>query len=131
MSSTQPVLNRTFHASFAEMLERVPAALKTEGFGVLTTIDIKATMKAKLDVEFPPYTILGACNPKMAYRALSIDPTVGVNLPCNVVVRDLGAGQVEVRAVDPMQTMAGSGRTDMQEVAGQVRQMLARAIAAM
>ena len=131
MASTQPVLYRNFKASFGEVLDRVPAALKTEGFGVLTTIDVKATLKAKLDVDFPAYTILGACNPKMAHRALSVDPTVGVNLPCNVVVRDLGNGNVEVRAVDPVLTIAGAGRTNLEELAGQVREMLARALAAM
>lgn len=131
MSDTPSTLHRTFTMPFAEVLERVPSALKTEGFGVLTTIDVKATLKAKLDVEMAGYTILGACNPKMAHRALSIDPTIGTNLPCNVVVRDLGGGVVEVRAVDPVQTLAGSGRTNLETVAKEVRAMLERALASM
>jgi len=130
MTSTQLPLHRTLNIPFSEAIERTTAALKTEGFGVLTTIDVKATLKTKLDVDLPAYTILGACNPKMAHRALTLDPTVGVNLPCNVVVRDLGNGATEVRAVDPVQTIAGSGRTELQDVAGQVREMLSRALAA-
>ena len=130
MSSQETSLVRTLSVPFAEALERVPPALKTEGFGVLTTIDVKATMKAKLDVEFPAYTILGACNPKMAHQALTLDPTIGVNLPCNVIVRDLGGGKVEIRAVDPVQTLGGTGRPQLVGLAGQVRDMLARALAA-
>jgi uncharacterized protein (DUF302 family) len=130
MSTTKPTLVRTFEMPFGDVLDRIPAALKTEGFGVLTTIDVRATMKAKLDVDFPAYTILGACNPKMAHKALTMDPTIGVNLPCNVVVRDLGGGKVEVRAVDPVQTIGGAGHSDLEGLAIQVREMLARAIAA-
>jgi uncharacterized protein (DUF302 family) len=122
-------LSRSLSASFDEVLERVPAALREEGFGVLTTIDVKATLEAKLGVEVAPYTILGACNPKMAHQALALDATIGVNLPCNVVVRDLGDGQVEVRAVDPLQTIASSGREHLVPIAEQVRAMLGRAVA--
>ncbi len=128
--SHESALARTLSMTFAQALERVPVALKTEGFGVLTTIDVKATLKSKLNVEFPPYTILGACNPGLAHQALTRDPTIGVNLPCNVVVRELGPGQIEVRAVDPVQTIAGSGRESLADLAGQVRDKLARAIAA-
>jgi uncharacterized protein (DUF302 family) len=123
-------LVRVLSTSFSDALDRVPEALKTEGFGVLTTIDVKATLKAKLDVELPAYTILGACNPNMAHQALTLDPTIGVNLPCNVIVRDLGNGSVEVRAVDPVQTIAAGGREHLAAVAGKVREMLARALAA-
>lgn len=129
--ATQPVLVRTLSLSYAEALERVPAALKKEGFGVLTTIDVRATLKEKIGADVPPYTILGACNPKMAHRALTIDPTVGVNLPCNVVVRELSPGQVEVRAVDPVQTIASNGREHLRDVATQVRDMLVRVIASL
>jgi uncharacterized protein (DUF302 family) len=125
------ILVRTLPLSFSQALERVPEVLKTEGFGVLTTIDVKATIKAKLDKDMAPYTILGACNPKMAHQAITLDPTVGVNLPCNVVVRELSPGQVEVRAVDPVLTIASSGRENLTEVARQVREMLARVIAAL
>ena len=123
-------LVRVLSSTFSEAIERIPAALKTEGFGILTTIDVKATLKAKLDVDMPAYTILGACNPKMAHQALTLDPTIGVNLPCNVVVRDLVDGRVEVRAVDPIQTIAAGGREHLAGIAGQVREMLARALAA-
>lgn len=126
-----PPLVRVLSTSFPDALERVPAALKTEGFGVLTSIDVKATLKARIDADIPPYTILGACNPRMAHQALSIDPTVGVSLPCNVIVRDLGEDRVEVRAVDPVQTIAVGGRETLTDVARQVREMLARVLAAL
>lgn len=129
MSSNDAPLFRVLDLSFAEALARVPLALKSEGFGILTSIDVQATMKAKLGADLAPYTILGACNPKMAFEALGIDPTVGVNLPCNVVVRELGERQIEVRAVDPVQTIAGAGRSNLTALASQVREMLARAIA--
>jgi len=130
MTPAETPLARTLNSSFSEALERIPAALKTEGFGVLTSIDVKSTLKAKIDVDFPAYTILGACNPRMAHRALSIDPTVGVYLPCNVIVRDLGEGRVEVRAVDPLTTIAAAERPALKEIAAEVRSMLERAIAA-
>lgn len=127
--TTQEQLVRTLDVSFAQALERVPEALKTQGFGVLTSIDVKATLKTRLDVDMTPYTILGACNPRMAHQALTIDPTIGVNLPCNVIVRELAPGKVEVRAVDPVQTIAGSGRDNLRAVATQVREMLSKALA--
>ncbi|HQP36358.1 MAG TPA: DUF302 domain-containing protein [Polyangiaceae bacterium] len=123
-------LARTLHLPFAQVLERVPVALKTEGFGVLTTIDVKATVKARLDKDIAPYTILGACNPTMAHQAITLDPTIGVHLPCNVVVRELPDGGVEVRSIDPLQTIASSGRQELAGIADQVRAMLARVIAA-
>ncbi|MCU0693033.1 MAG: DUF302 domain-containing protein [Polyangiaceae bacterium] len=124
--ATDP-LDKTIHTSFEEALRRVPEALKGQGFGVLTTIDVKATLKAKLGEDMAPYTIFGACNPKMAHRALTLDPTIGVFLPCNVIVRELGAGTVEVRAVDPMVSIAGA-RPQLEEVARVVRGMLAKVI---
>jgi uncharacterized protein (DUF302 family) len=128
--ATDSGLVRVLSTSHADALERVPAALKTEGFGVLTTIDVKATLKTKLNVDMPAYTILGACNPKMAHQAITIDPTIGVNLPCNVIVRELGEGRVEVRAVDPVQTIGAGGRENLAAVAAQVREMLVRALGA-
>jgi uncharacterized protein (DUF302 family) len=112
--------------SFPAALERVTEVLKAHGFGVLTTVDVAATLKTKLGVEMGAYLILGACNPKMAHQALSIDPTVGVFLPCNVVLREVDGG-VELRAVDPMQTLGS--RESVRGVALQVRTMLEEAVA--
>ena len=125
--SSKPELFRTLDTTFEAALERVPQALKSHGFGVLTSIDVKATLKAKIDVDVPPYTILGACNPKMAHQAITLDPTIGVFLPCNVIVREVGTGKVEVRAVDPEESIGG--REHLKEIAGVVRGMLAAVIA--
>ncbi len=125
MTDTRP-LHRTLNTSFAAARERVTEVLKANGFGVLTTVDVAATLKTKLGVEMPEYLILGACNPKMAHQALTIDSTVGVFLPCNVVLREVDGG-VELRAVDPMQTLGS--RESVRGVAEQVRSMLADAVA--
>ena len=119
-------LHRLLTVSFSEALERIPEALKGKGFGVLTSIDVAATLKAKIGVDFPSYTILGACNPTMAHRALSIDPTIGGFLPCNIIVRQVQGG-VEVRAVDPLESIGN--RDNLKEVAKQVRGMLEEVIA--
>ena len=108
---------------------RTRAALLAHGFGVLTEIDVKATMKKKLDVDMPAYRILGACNPKMAYQAIGIEPRVGAMLPCNVILREVTAG-VEVSAVDPVASMQAIDNPALQVVAGQVRDLLAKAVAA-
>ena len=100
------------------------AALKTRGFGVLTTIDVKATMKAKLDKDLRPYTILGACNPGFAYKALTAENKVGTMLPCNVVVQEVKPGEVEVAAVDPVASMRGVENVELASLAGQVREEL-------
>ena len=126
MTESNRPLHRTLTLSFSEALERVPAALKDKGFGVLTTIDVAATLKAKLGIDVPSYTILGACNPKMAHQALTLDPTVGVFLPCNVIVRQVEQG-VEVRAVDPLESIGS--RESLRDVARQVRGMLEDVIA--
>lgn len=126
MTESNRPLHRTLALNFSDALERVPAALKDKGFGVLTTIDVAATLKAKLGVDVPSYTILGACNPKMAHQALTLDPTIGVFLPCNVIVRQVEGG-VEVRAVDPLESIGA--RESLRDVAQQVRGMLADVIA--
>ncbi|ABS67512.1 DUF302 domain-containing protein [Parvibaculum sp.] len=104
--------------------ERVRAALTEAGFGVLTEIDVKATMKKKLDEDMAGYKILGACNPKMAHQALGIEPRVGAMLPCNVILREVDGG-VEVSAIDPVASMQAIENPQLTRVAGQVRDMLA------
>jgi uncharacterized protein (DUF302 family) len=113
--------------SFEEALDRVPELLKAEGFGVLTQIDVQATLKQKLGVEWGKYRILGACNPALAHRALSQMPELGVLLPCNVAVYEREDGKVVVRAVDPMQTIAAA-QPALGDVAGEVRARLNRVL---
>lgn len=107
---------------------RTRAALAAHGFGVLTEIDVRATMKRKLDVDMPAYRILGACNPKMAHQAIGIEPRVGAMLPCNVILREV-AGGVEVSAIDPVASMQAIDNPALHAVAGKVRDMLAAVVA--
>jgi len=115
--------------TFEEVDRRVRASLAERGFGILTEIDVKATMKKKLDVDMEPYRILGACNPKMAHQAIGLEPRVGAMLPCNVILRKVEGG-VEVSAIDPVASMAAIDNTRLKEVAGEVQAMLADAIRA-
>ncbi|MFT7058633.1 MAG: hypothetical protein ACJASV_001135 [Pseudorhodobacter sp.] len=122
-------INRMFDgAAFKDIDARTRAALAGKGFGVLTEIDVSATMKKKLDVAMPPYVILGACNPKMAHQAIGIEPRVGAMLPCNVILREVDGG-VEVSAVDPVASMQAIENAALQALAGQVRDLLAEAVA--
>jgi uncharacterized protein (DUF302 family) len=107
---------------------RTRAALAAHGFGVLTEIDVKATMKKKLDVDIPAYRILGACNPKMALEAIGMEPRVGAMLPCNVILREVPGG-VEVSAIDPVASMQAIDNAALHGVAGQVRDLLSKAVA--
>lgn len=113
--------------SFDDVDTRTRAALADAGFGVLTEIDVKATMKKKLDRDMPDYRILGACNPVMAWEAIGIEPRVGAMLPCNVILRETDAG-IEVSAVDPVASMSAIDNDTLKQVAGQVREMLAAAV---
>lgn len=108
---------------------RARKALADHGFGVLTEIDVKATMKKKLDVEMPAYRILGACNPKMAHQAIGIEPRAGAMLPCNVILREVEGG-VEVSAIDPVSSMQAIESAELTAVAGEVRDLLVKAVAA-
>jgi uncharacterized protein (DUF302 family) len=105
----------------------VRAALKDCGFGVLTEIDVQTTMKEKIDADIPGYRILGACNPKMAYEAIGMEPRIGAMLPCNVILREVADG-IEVSAVDPVASMVAVKNAALHDVAGQVRDMLTTAV---
>ena len=117
------------NADFDAVDARTRAALAKDGFGVLTEIDVRATMKKKLDVEMPAYRILGACNPKMAHQAIGLEPRVGAMLPCNVILREVEGG-VEISAIDPVASMQAIENPELTAVAGQVRDLLAKAVAA-
>jgi uncharacterized protein (DUF302 family) len=116
--------------SYEQALEKVTAELQKEGFGVLTEIDVKATMKKKLDHDIPPYKILGACNPPFARRALEAEPTIGLLLPCNVVVRQDAAGAVHVEFMDPNAMQQLSTSAELAKVAAEVRERLLRVLEA-
>lgn len=118
------ILDRDFDTAVAVVTD----ALKQEGFGVLTEIDVRATLKTKIGADVPPYRILGACNPKMAHQALQHEPDIGVMLPCNVVVREDAEGRVRVAAVDPVASMQAVENADLGAVASQVRDALKRVI---
>jgi uncharacterized protein (DUF302 family) len=114
-------------ASFEEVETRTREALAGKGFGILTEIDVKATMKRKIDRDMDAYLILGACNPQMAWEAIGLEPKVGAMLPCNVILRQVGQ-DVEVSAVDPVASMSAIENADLKAVAGNVRQLLSEAI---
>jgi uncharacterized protein (DUF302 family) len=121
-------IGTTVTMPFTATVERVRTALAEEGFGVLTEIDVAATMKAKLGLDVSPQLILGACNPPLAHQALTIEPSVGVFLPCNVVVREVDTGHALVEALDPDSMVAASGSEALAPVAAQARARLTRAI---
>ena len=116
------------NADFEDVDQRTRAALANHGFGVLTEIDVKATMKKKIDVDMTPYRILGACNPNMAHQAIGLEPKIGAMLPCNVILREVDGG-IEVSAIDPLESMAAIDNDELKAVAGQVRDMLGEVVA--
>lgn len=117
---------KTVSLSFDAAVEKVTQELQKEGFGVLTDIDVAATLKKKLNLEMPPYRILGACNPPLAHRALEAEPSIGLLLPCNVVVRQDAAGKVHVEFMDPNAVLDLVNRAEVSRIAGEVRQRLER-----
>ena len=119
---------KTIEASFEDAVSRTREALKAEGFGVITEIDVQKTLKTKIDVDFRPYLILGACNPAMAYEALKVEDKVGTMLPCNVVVQQLAKGRVEVAAIDPVASMQAIGNPALTEKAAEVAAKLQSAL---
>ena len=129
--TTKLGLTVTLKADFNTATTRVTEALRAEGFGVLTEIDVKETMKKKLGVDFTPYKILGACNPPLAHRALTLAPEVGLLLPCNVVVRQVAENQTEISLIDPLGMMAFIDQPDLQVVAQEARAKLDRVAASL
>ncbi len=123
-------ISKTLAGDFDDIVERATEALAAEGFGVLTQIDVKATLKKKLDVDFRPYLILGACNPGYAHQALLAEDKVGTMLPCNVVVQERDGGEIEVSAVDPIASMASIDNPALGEMASEVQAKLRKVIAA-
>ena len=126
----QYYIAKTVTGGFPAIVERVIEALKAEGFGVLTEIDVKATMQKKLNIDFRDYRILGACNPPLAHQALTADDKIGTMLPCNVIVQDLGGGQIEVAAINPAVSMEHVGNPTLKAIAESVTSKLRRVIAA-
>lgn len=122
---------KTLATSFDDAIARATEALKQAGFRVISDIDMMATMKAKLDVDFRPYRILGACNPTLAYEALKLEDKVGTMLPCNVVVQEIAPGQVEVAAIDPVASMTAIENPELLKKAEAVRAKLMNVIAAL
>ena len=120
--------SKTINSSFDNAIQKVTEALKTEGFGILTEIDIKATLKKKLDVDFYNYKILGACNPPFAYKALQAEDKIGTMLPCNVIVQEKVAGKVEVSAVDPAASMLSIENKDLHNIATEISAKLQKVI---
>jgi len=120
--------NKIMDCTYEEAITRVTDALKREGFGVLTEIDVQKTLKKKLDVDFRKYKILGACNPNYAYKALQLESRIGTMLPCNVIVQETGQGVVEVAAIDPIASMQSIDNPDLGEVATQVQAKLKKVV---
>ena len=119
---------KTLETDFNDAVQRTTEGLKQEGFGIITEIDVRNTFKNKIGVDFRDYRILGACNPQLAHEALRIEDKVGTMLPCNVVVQDLGAGKIEIAAIDPVASMMAIDNPELKRATEQVRDKLRRAV---
>lgn len=128
MDAVRYAISRELDLSFEEADRRIREALKEEGFGILTEIDVKATLKEKLDVDMGRYEILGACNPPLAHQAIQAEADIGLLLPCNVVVRETGEGTVVVEAMDPVVQLAVAENTELAPLAQDVRTRMERAV---
>jgi uncharacterized protein (DUF302 family) len=120
--------NKTLQIGFDDAIVKVTDALKNEGFGVLTEIDVQATLKKKLDVDFRRYKILGACNPPFAYKALSVEDKIGLLLPCNVIIQETSGGNVEVAAINPVESMTAVKNDKLVDIATEVQRKLINVI---
>lgn len=121
-------ISKKLKTDFNSAINKVTEKLKDEGFGVISTINLHEKLKEKLDVDFRKYTILGACNPGFAYEALQMEDKIGTMLPCNVIVQELGDGEVEVAAINPVESMQAVNNPQLDEVAADVKLMLGKAI---
>ncbi|QTY26432.1 DUF302 domain-containing protein [Flavobacterium sp. CS20] len=120
--------NKTINGTFEDVIDKVTQGLKDEGFGILTEIDVKETLKNKLDINFKKYRILGACNPPYAHKALQAEDKIGTMLPCNVIVQEIEAGTIEVATVNPMASMQAVENEKLNEVANEITAMLENVI---
>jgi uncharacterized protein (DUF302 family) len=120
--------NKTVEGNFEDIVQKTIEALKKEGFGVLTDIDVTATLKKKLDVNFKKYRILGACNPPFAFKALQAEDKIGTMLPCNVIVQEIADGEIEVAAIDPIASMQSINNPKLEEIASQIQEKLKKVI---
>lgn len=121
-------LSRTLDTPFDDAVNRATEALKAEGFGIISDIDISSTLKNKIGADYPRYRILGACNPRLAFEALTLEDKVGTMLPCNVIVRDAGGGRTEIAAVDPVASMQAIENEPLKKKAREVRGLLERVV---
>lgn len=121
-------ISKKLKTDFNSAIDRVTETLKDEGFGIISTINLQEKLKEKLGVDYRKYTILGACNPGFAYEALQLEDKIGTMLPCNVIVQELGNGEVEVAAINPVDSMQAVKNPKLDEVAGDVKLMLSKAV---
>jgi uncharacterized protein (DUF302 family) len=120
--------SKTIRSGFDEAVSKAKKTLKGEGFGVLTEIDVKDTLKKKLDIDFRNYRILGTCNPPFALKALQAEDKIGTMLPCNVIIQEIADGEIEVAAIDPIASMQAIKNSDLHDIADQVQKKLKKVI---